>query len=113
MGATASYAATKLSQDAHAAQCARVAEDERLALLQDQGGARARGLVLHGVPLAVVVDGAVLEDLHERRARVLVGALQDVLQVPGVHVHGARHEGGARAERERDGVHRVVHRPLR
>ena len=62
------------------------------------------------IPLVVVVDGAVLEDLDERRALVRVGAVQHLLQVRGVHVDGARHEGGAGAERERERIDRVVDR---
>src|SRR3989454_2212974 len=65
-------------------------------------------LVVHHVPREVVVHVAVLEDLLERGALVVGGAPQHLLHVRDVAVHRARDEGGAAAEREREGVHRAI-----
>ena len=83
---------------------ARRPEDERLAMLEDEGRLRARLAIFELGPDAVVEDRAVLEDLDERRALVLVGPPQDLLHVLRVDVDGAGHEGGAAAEREGDRV---------
>ena len=83
-------------------------EDQRLAVLEQQARLAAGLAVLDLVPLGVVVHRAVLEDLHERRSGVRVCAVQDRLQVRSVHVDGAGHERGASAQRERQGIDRVV-----
>ena len=51
-------------------------------------------------------DVAVLVDLDERRALVLGGAGDRLLQVLRIDVHGAGHERGVRAERERQRIER-------
>ena len=81
--------------------------------LEHERGLDARLAVLDLDPLVVVVDRAVLEDLDERGALVRVRAVQHLLEVRRVDVDRARDERGARAERERDRVDRVVDRAVR
>jgi hypothetical protein len=78
----------------------------------DEVGApvRLRGDRVEG---AVVEDVAVLVDLDERRALVLVGPAQDLLQVLPVEVVGAGDEAGLRPERQAERVERVVERAER
>ena len=83
-----------------------LAEDQRLAVLEQElivGLAVLVGDVREG---AVVEDVAVLQDLDERGAAVLVGAANHLLQVLGLDVDAARDEGGLGAERHGDRVKR-------
>ena len=77
------------------------AEPDRLAVLErDQHlvADRLGGDALEG---GVVEDVAVLEDLDERGALVLVGAAERLDHVVAVHVVGAGHEARLGAERDR------------
>ena len=60
---------------------------------------------------AVVEDVAVLVDLDERAALVLVRPPEHLHHVLAVHVVGAGHERGLGAERDRDRVERVSSEP--
>ena len=60
------------------------------------------------VERAVVEDVAVLVDLDEGRALVLVGPPEHLLHVVAVHVVRPGDEGRLGAERDRDGVERMV-----
>jgi hypothetical protein len=87
-----------------------LAEADRLLVLEAD---LILGLLLDRVERAVVVDVAVLVDLDQRRPLVRGGAAQDLGQVLLVGVDRARHEGGLRAQRDRDRVEGPVERPHR
>ena len=90
-----------------------LAEDHRLAVLEEEHAVGAHflgGELLEG---AVVEDVAVLVDLDEGGAVVLRGALQRRHQVVRVDVQRARDEGGLGAERDAERVQRVVDRAER
>ena len=69
-----------------------LAEDHRLAVLEDEHPVLADLAVGEVAPRAVVEDVAVLEDLDERRALVAAGPLERVLEVLGVGVDRAGDE---------------------
>ena len=94
----------------HDAPLAVLAEGDRLAVLEpDQRLVAGVGL-LEQVERAVVEDVAVLVDLDERRALVLGGRAQDLLEVLAVGVDGTGDEARLGPERERDRVERRVRR---
>ena len=84
------------------------AEDERLAVLEHERVIGLRRLLGHVGERAVVEHVAVLQDLHERRALVLVGAAHDLLQVPRLDVDAARDEARLGTEGEGDRVEGMV-----
>ena len=78
------------------------AEADRLAVDQRDQHVVAGRLGRDGLEGAVVEDVAVLEDLDERRAPVVVGPAERLHHVLAVEVVGAGHEGGLGAERHAD-----------
>ena len=61
----------------------------------------------------VVVDDAVLENLDERRAVVIVGAFEDNRQMLLHGIHGAGDKPGAGSKRQGGGGNRIFNRPQR
>ena len=89
------------------------AEPDRLTVLQrDQ---HVGPVLLAGDPLerTVVEDVAVLEDLHERGAVVIVRPTERLDHVLAIHVVRAGDERRLRPERDRQRVERMVERPER
>ena len=96
-----------------------LAEDHRLAVLEDEHPVLADLAVREVAPRPVVEDVAVLEDLDEARALVPAGALEGVLEVLRVRVDRAGDEArlggqrdGQRDDRRVDRAHRRRLRPL-
>ena len=77
------------------------AEADRLAVLEGDEHVGPHLLAGDGLEGAVVEDVAVLEDLDERRALVVVGGPEGLDHVLAVEVVGAGHERGLGAERHR------------
>ena len=67
------------------------------------------GLVADVVEGAVIEDVAVLENLDERCAAMIVRALERLAEMLLFDVDGAGDEGGMRSERQRDRVERKIH----
>ena len=97
----------------HHALLAVGAEADRLAVHERDQHVVAVGLAGDGLERAVVEDVAVLVDLDERGALVVVGPPEHLHHVLAVHVVGAGHERGLGAERHADRVERVVERAER
>src|ERR1700727_2881630 len=72
------------------------AEDQRLALLEEQGLHRLAAFLGKDFESAVIENIAVLIDLEERRAFMAITAQQHLLQVLGVPVHAAGYKAGIR-----------------
>jgi hypothetical protein len=99
--------------DANPAPRALGSEYERLPVHDRQGGLELGLAVLDLDPLVVVVDGAVLQDLDEGGAGVLVSAPEHLLKMPGIVVDRPRREGRPRPEGEADRVEGVIDRTHR
>src|ERR1700730_13936793 len=90
-----------------------LAKDERLAVLKDQLMLGLDALVAHVVECAIVEDIAVLENLDERRAAMVMCALEGVAEMFLLDVDGTRNESSMRAKRHGDRVEWEIHRSRR
>ena len=88
---------------------ALLVEADRLAMLEVDP---VRLVLAHEVERAVVVDVAVLEDLHERAALVRSGGAQHLRQMPTVGVDRARDERRLRADRDRQRIEGQSSEPI-
>ena len=84
-----------------------LAEDQRLAVFELDDVLAARFFFGEVEPGAVIEDVAVLQDFDVGRALVRGGFLQSVLQVLLEDVHRAGHEGGFRADGQRQRIERA------
>ena len=87
-----------------------LAEDHRLAVLEDEHPVLADLAVGEVAPRPVVEDVAVLEDLDERGALVAAGPLERALEMLGVRVDRAGDEARLGGERDRQRDDRRVDR---
>ena len=92
---------------------ALLAEDHRLAVLQDEHPILFHRLVGEVAPCAIVEDVAVLQHLHECRSPVLARAMQHLLQVLGVRVDRSSDEARLGGGDEVDGDDRRLDRAER
>ena len=88
-----------------------LAEDHRLAVLEQQHPILAHLAVREIAKRTIVEDVAVLEDLDEGRAPMTASQLEGSLQVLGVCVHRACDEAGLRREGDRQRHDGRVDRP--
>ena len=87
-----------------------LAEEQRLAGFEREHLVVAVFLGVNRIPGGIVEDHAVLEDFDKRDALVRVGGLEGFHHVLRVVVDGAGDEGRFRAEREEQGIERMVDR---
>ena len=105
---------TQLSVGAHHDPAlALVPEQDRLAVDQLDHHLVAHRLAGDVLELAVVEHVAVLEDLHERRATMIVGGPEDFHHVLAIEVVGPGNEAGLGTEGHGQRVERRVDRPHR